>query len=101
MIAEHLRYAGRGLIVIEKTGQLVSPRDIVTAWNTALDAHHSGDAVKMREVLARIASYEEGIRACIESGHPSGIDWEGITSAMIDTAKTALEEQEGAANATR
>ena len=32
-----LKYAGKGQIVLEKTGQLVSPRGVVSAYNDLLE----------------------------------------------------------------
>ena len=49
-----------------------------------------GNAAALREALERIVRYEDGIVGCIESGHASGVDWDGITFAMIQTAKEAL-----------
>lgn len=48
---------------------------------------------RLRAALKRIAGYEDGIVGCIESGHASGIDWDGITFAMIQEARAALGEE--------
>lgn len=37
MTNERLAYAGRGQIVRESDGKLVSPRNVVAAWNGLLD----------------------------------------------------------------
>ncbi len=75
MICERLKYAGRGQIVLEKTGQLVSPRDIVTAWNRMYDERITANA----EMLAACAvSHEQGddslcrARNCPYYGEPNG-----------------------------
>lgn len=60
--------------------------------NAALIVAAVNERDRLRDALKRIAGYEDGIVGCIESGHASGIDWDGITFAMIQEARAALGE---------
>lgn len=60
--------------------------------NAALIVSAVNERDRLRDALERIVRYEDGIVGCIESGHASGIDWDGITFAMIQEARAALGE---------
>lgn len=68
--------------------------DAIVDANARLIVNAVNERNRLRAALERIAGYEEGIVGCIESGHASGIDWDGITFAMIQEARAAIGEGE-------
>lgn len=84
-------------IFVDANGRYVGSCFVGEASALVVEAVNERDRLRekidrLRDALKRIAGYEDGIIGCIESGHASGIDWDGITFAMIQEARAAIWE---------